>query len=127
MPAVPFASFYLSRSKALMTPETLTVRARYLEAGVAVEALNQMPDDYLGVELEFLYFLTREALTAANAGDQPTMDLRLDQRRRFVFDHFAHWVPLLANALEEATQEAAFRHLAGLIRTLPSALTESRA
>ena len=33
MPAVPFASFHLSRSKALMTSETLAVRARYLEAG----------------------------------------------------------------------------------------------
>ena len=43
MPAVPFASFHLSRSKALMTQDTLLVRGRYLEAGLAVEALNRVP------------------------------------------------------------------------------------
>lgn len=124
MPAVPFASFYLSRSKALMTSETLSVRGSYLEAGVAVEALNRMPDDFLGVELEFLYFLTREALVSADAGDEASADRRLDQRRHFVANHFAQWVPLLADALDEATQEAAFLHLAGLLRALPSALAD---
>ncbi len=122
MPVVPFASFYLSRSKTLMTQETLAVRTCYLEAGVAVEALNRMPDDYLGAELEFLYFLTQEALNAGGRGDRAMVDLRLDQRRRFVENHFARWVPLLADNLEKATVEAGFRGLAASLRALPASL-----
>jgi len=124
VPVVPFASFYLSRSKTLMTQETLSVRGHYLEAGVAVEALNRMPDDYLGVELEFLYFLTREALNAGQADDQATAEMRLDQRRRFVVDHLARWMPLLADRLDEAAAEPALRGLATALRALPAALRD---
>jgi TorA maturation chaperone TorD len=124
MPAVPFGSFHLSRSKALMTQDTLSVRARYLEAGLAVEALNRAPDDYIGIEIEFLWFLTREALLALQAGDMDVVTHRLAQRYAFVEDHFQRWVPLLAGAIAEATQEEFFAGLAAILVALPAALAE---
>lgn len=126
MPAVPFASFHLSRSKALMTQDTLAVRARYLEAGLAVEALNRVPDDHVGIELEFLWFLTREALLALQAGDADLARHRLAQRYAFVDEHFQRWIPLLAGSLSEATQEAFFTGLAATLVALPAALAEPR-
>lgn len=37
IPAMPYASFYLSPSRSLMTDETLDVRRRYLEAGLGIK------------------------------------------------------------------------------------------
>ena len=44
-----------------MTEETLVVRALYLNAGMVVQNLHRVPDDHLGIELEFLYWLTQQA------------------------------------------------------------------
>jgi len=38
-PVIPYASFYLSESKAVMTDVTTEVRKRYLDAGMAVKDL----------------------------------------------------------------------------------------
>jgi TorA maturation chaperone TorD len=126
MPVVPFASFHLSRSKALMTQDTLSVRASYLEAGLAVEALNQEPDDYIGIELEFLWFLTREALLALQAGDIDAAHKRLAQRYAFVDGHFQRWIPFVASSLSDATQEDFFAGLAAILVALPATLAEPR-
>jgi TorA maturation chaperone TorD len=67
-PAVPFASFYLSESHSLMTEETLEVRKQYLEAGLAVKNLYQMPDDHIAIEL-ILYYLTEKVLELSDNGE----------------------------------------------------------
>ncbi|HSR12968.1 MAG TPA: molecular chaperone TorD family protein, partial [Thermodesulfobacteriota bacterium] len=40
-PAIPFASYYLSETRRLMTQETLDVRRRYLEASLAAKDLHR--------------------------------------------------------------------------------------
>ena len=60
-PVAPYGSFYLSPTRSLMTEETLVVRALYLNAGMVVQNLHRVPDDHLGIELEFLYWLTQQA------------------------------------------------------------------
>ena len=119
VPAMPYGSFYLSPSRHLMTEETLAVRQCYLEAGLAVERLNQTPDDHVGVELEFLYFLGQRAAQAAMQGDQAGAAAALNARRSFVADHCGRWMPAFALRMQAATSEpvlvAAARLLAALI------------
>ncbi|MDP1899852.1 MAG: molecular chaperone TorD family protein [Rubrivivax sp.] len=116
IPALPYASFYLSPSRALMTEETLDVRRRYLQAGVAVRELDHTPDDHLGVELEFLHFLSLQALQAAVRDDMTAYDLALERRAEFVREHAARWMPQFAQALSDATQDEVFRAAAALLR-----------
>jgi TorA maturation chaperone TorD len=52
----------------LMSEETLAVRKKYLEAGVGLKDLYQVPDDHIGIELEFLYYLIREAIASMKTG-----------------------------------------------------------
>lgn len=118
VPAMPYGSFYLSPSRHLMTEETLAVRRRYLDAGLAVERLNQIPDDHAGVELEFLYFLTRRAAEAAERGDPAGAAAALDERRAFVADHCARWMPELARRMETATEEPLLVAAARLLAVL---------
>lgn len=111
-PVVPYGSFYLSPTRNLMTEDTLAVRAMYFEAGMAVECLNRVPDDHLGIELEFLYWLTQRAT-------EGTIEERvrwLDLRDRFICDHYSKWVPNFANALERAATEPFFRAVAAILK-----------
>lgn len=118
IPAMPYASFYLSPSRTLMTDETLDVRRRYLEAGVAVRELNRTPDDHLGVELEFLHLLTLQAAQAEARGEEAARDQALAQRESFVREHAERWMPAFADAFAGATQEPAFQAAATLLRAV---------
>ena len=41
---------------------------KYLEAGVGLKNLYQVPDDHIEIELEFLYYLIREAIESMKTG-----------------------------------------------------------
>ena len=110
---VPYASFYLSPTRNLMTEETMGVRAMYLDAGMAVRSLNRIPDDHLGIELEFLYWLTQKV--AEETGEARTR--LLEHRERFLRDHYSKWVPEFAEALERAATEPFFRTIATLLKS----------
>lgn len=112
-PVVPYASFYLSPTRNLMTEETMGVRAMYLDAGMAVQNLNRIPDDHLGIELEFLYWLTQQV--AEETGEARAR--LFEHRERFLRDHYSKWVPEFADALERAATEPFFRTIATLLKS----------
>ncbi len=53
-----------------MTEETIDVRKRYLEAGMAVKELYSIPDDHIGIELEFIYYLTQRIIELFEQGQR---------------------------------------------------------
>lgn len=116
-PALPYASCHLSPSRSLMTDVTLAVRDDYLKAGLAVRRLNRIPDDHLGIELEFLYFLTTAALDAAESGDGETVLGKLAERRDFIESHYSRWAPRFAKLLMRSTEEPFFRGSGLLVKT----------
>jgi TorA maturation chaperone TorD len=116
IPAMPYASFCLSPGRTLMTADTLDVRRRYLEAGVAVRDLGRTPDDHLGIELEFLHFLTLQAALAEARGDEAARHLALAQRKSFIEEHAARWMPAFADAFAAATEEPALGAAALLLQ-----------
>lgn len=113
--AVPYASFYLSETRSLMTDETIEVRKKYLEGGLAVKNLHRVPDDHIGIELEFIYHLTREALAAAKAGRAVDAENLMDFRDKFISGHFLLWAPIFADKLLEAASEDFYRAAARLL------------
>lgn len=116
-PVVPYGSFYLSPTRNLMTEETLAVRAFYLDAGLAVQNLHRVPDDHLGIELEFLYWLTQQTAERADDGDREARSRFLDLRDSFIHDHYSKWVPEFADALDRATSEPFFRAIATVLKS----------
>lgn len=117
VPAMPYASFYLSAARLLMTEETMAVRQLYLDAGVRVAELNATPDDHVGVELEFLYFLTAAAIEAFEVGDEAAMKNSLSQRDRFLNQHWRRWAPVFSQRIVEVTTEPFYRAVGKLLRT----------
>lgn len=104
-PAVPYASFYLSESHLLITDETIDVRKRYLEAGMAVKELYSIPDDHIGIELEFIYYLTQKIIELFEQGQQEEASRLFEIRSDFLKEHMASWVLSFVDKIREFTQE----------------------
>lgn len=114
-PAIPYASFYLSESHSLMTEETIAVRKQYLEAGVALKNLYQMPDDHIAIELDFLYYLTERAVELFENGKNAQAEKLLNLRGDFLKDHFVLWAPAFVHRILESTEEDYFRGAASFL------------
>ena len=115
-PAVPYASFYLSETRSLMTDETIDVRKRYLEAGVAVKELYSTPDDHIGIELEFIYDVTRRIIEALELGERDEASRLFEIRTDFISQHMALWAPLFAEKVLGSTNANFFRGAAGMLK-----------
>jgi putative dimethyl sulfoxide reductase chaperone len=114
-PAVPFASFYLSETHALMTEETLAVRKKYLDAGLALKNLYQIPDDHISIELDFFYYLTARLLELSQNGENTEIERYLKFRHEFFMSHFVLWVPEFARRILESTHEDYFKGAASFL------------
>ena len=117
-PAVPYASFYLSPSRLVMTEETLAVRRQYVDAGVARRSDVRIPDDHLGLELDFVYFLEREIALAQASGDDDTAQTLCGRRADFVRGHMSQWVPRFASDVLGATSHDFVRAAVALLLAL---------
>ena len=108
-PAIPYASFYLSESKTVMTDITTEVRKRYLDAGMAVKDLYSTPDDHIGIELEFISYLTKKIIELYEDGQRSESSRLFEIRNNFINKHMASWVPLFVEKILESTQEDFYR------------------
>ena len=107
--AVPYASFYLSETRQLMTEITIQVRRYYLDAGMAVTGLYRIPDDHIALELEFITFLIDELaknLEKGDAGAASEIGTRLES---FLHEHLTKWVPIFADQVQTNTKSDFYR------------------
>ncbi|BCB96220.1 dehydrogenase [Dissulfurispira thermophila] len=117
-PAVPYASFYLSESHSLMTEETIDVRKRYLEANMAVKNLYSIPDDHIGIELEFIYYLTQKIIELFEQGQREDASRLFEIRSNFLSEHVSQWVPFFSDKVLDSTQEDFYKGAALILRFL---------
>lgn len=110
-PAYPYESVYRSANRLLMQEITGEVRQFYLEQGLILQRLNSIPDDHLGVELEFLLYMSQKML------DQP-MEAITNARvqREFLRKHILSWIDDFVSDIFNNTTEPFFQQLALLLR-----------
>ena len=124
--SVPFASYYLSESRLLNTEETLEVRRKYLESGMAIKELFSVPDDHIGIELEFLCYLTSEIICAREVGDQKRVRALEVARDEFIHGHFLRWAPVFADRLvTDSGGDEFFKGAALLLRDVLATYSEA--
>ena len=114
-PVLLYGSCHLLPTPSVMSEETLAVRDAYSKSGLVVERLNSLPDDHLGVELEFLFALTR---AAADADDEMETMRLLAERSQFIQRHLAAWGSKVADQISKETQDPFFRALGSLFRSV---------
>lgn len=104
-----YESVYRSESGLVMQEETLAVRKKYMEAGLVVHPDRSFPDDHIGAELEFVFYLCQRAAEAKGAEQQEAL-LRMQQK--FLQEHLIQWVTPLCDRLFEEAGSPYFKGLA---------------
>ena len=113
VPVPLYESVYRSETELLMQEETLAVRRKYLEAGLVVNPGKPFPDDHIGAELEFVFYLCQKASQAENASMQ---DSFMKMQYRFFQEHLIAWVSPLCDRLYEETESPYFRGIAKITK-----------
>lgn len=108
--APPWESVYRSKEHLLFGEETLAVREFYLSFGLESKKKNREPDDHLGLELEFMARLCREAAVNIQSGGDTGRFLA--GQGRFLEEHLEQWVPALTADIQRAARTDFFRGLA---------------
>lgn len=116
LPAPPYESVYRSVERVLMQKITIEVRKKYWDAGLEVKNLNREPDDYIGLELEFMYYLNNQAVNALKRKDFTTMLKAVGEQNCFLTEHLNQWVPAFCDDIAANTRQEFFRCLAGFLK-----------
>ena len=112
--AVPlYESVYRSPSGLMMQEETLAVRKKYMEAGLLVHPDRSFPDDHIGAELEFVFYLCQKA---AEAQKMEELFPWLKLQQVFFQDHLNHWVPPLCDRLFQEAGSPYFKGVAKMTK-----------
>ena len=108
-PVPLYESIYRSPSGLLMQEETLAVRRKYMEAGLVVNPKESLPDDHIGTELEFIFYLCQKA---SQAGDGEVREVFLRIQQEFFREHLMLWVSSLGDRLFQEAQSPYFKGVA---------------
>lgn len=111
--APPFESVYLSPRRRLMGEETIKVREKYREMEMKTLEKGNIPDDHIGLELEFMYYLCYKALDSFK-GEVDTKYIRknIEMQNKFISQHLIKWVPLFCKDIRENTNLLFFKEIA---------------
>ena len=113
--SIPYASWYISDSRQLMTDETIEVRQRYLDAGMVVRELHSVPDDHVAIELEFLSYLTSEMIEACTVENSKRIDELKKMRDSFVAGHMQKWIPDFVDSIDKSDAHPFYKGAALLL------------
>ena len=116
LPAPPYESVYRSVERVLMQKITIEVREKYRDAGLEVKNLGHEPDDHIGLELEFMYYLNRKATDGLKREDLPAMLTAVETQNFFLTEHLSQWVPTFCDDIAANACQDFFRCLAGFVK-----------
>lgn len=113
LPIPLYESVYRSQSGLVNQEETAAVRRKYREAGLLIHPDSSFPEDHIGAELEFLFFLCQRAAQAENEADQKSFS-RL--QREFLQDHLSVWIAPFCDRLFSASRSSYYRGVAKMTK-----------
>jgi TorA maturation chaperone TorD len=113
LPIPLYESVYRSASGLVKQEETDAVRDKYLEAGLLIHPESSFPEDHIGAEIEFLYFLADKAAAAEEKEAQNTLFLF---QQEFLRDHLSRWVGLFCDRLFSSARSPFFRGAAKITK-----------
>lgn len=116
--ALPYESPWLDQDHLMFQEPTLKVREMYHQFGVQASRENRFPDDHIGLELEFMAYLSQNYLAHPSTQVEdslPTAQEWLSAQKQFLEEHLLLWVPDLTSRQIENASTAFYRGLAYLL------------
>lgn len=102
--AEPYESIFTSEDGLLMQDARDNAVRIYRENGVGVDPQLHMPEDHLGLELEFMASMAEKTKTALEADDSAEIARCIEVQRTFIADHLLNWLPALTEKVDEFAQ-----------------------
>lgn len=93
--AYPYESVYTSPEHLIMQEARDQVLALYRAKGLAIEESATDPEDHLAFELEFMAYMVRESIAAAESENSDALRASLEEQAAFLSGHLLNWVPAL--------------------------------
>lgn len=115
MLAPPWESVYRNEDHLLFDQHTLQVREFYARHGMEFVKLNQVPEDSIAIELEFMKVLTERLLRALETADSTAERLLLQEQQQFLQQHLLVWSPKFITLTQKGAETAFYHGLAGVL------------
>ena len=96
-PPPPYESGYRNGEQTLMSRWAVAVHRKYSSAGAGIPAGCKEPPDFIGLELDFMRFLTEKEAKSWRRGDRDIASGYLDLECEFLEEHITKWVPQFCN------------------------------
>jgi TorA maturation chaperone TorD len=110
MPAAPpWASFYRTEERLMVSSHTLQVRALYDRFGLVSERKEQEPEDHVGLEFEFMAFLCDRYRECVGKGAHREAAATLTAQKGFLDDHLLPWIPKFCEKVARSAWTEFFR------------------
>jgi len=112
-PPPPYEFVYAGYKEAEAIKENKQVRQAYAAAGVKVLEEVKLSPDYIGVELDFMRYVTQAEAQAWSEGCFEKAHEMLQKQHAFLQDHIVSWMP---KYLEEMFKEARLDFYRGIAK-----------
>lgn len=90
--AFPYESIYASRQRLMMQEAGSDVAALYRAKGLKPrDDMFKVPEDHIGLELDFMAMLCEEACEAVTLPDEERLAALIDEQRDFLKLHLTNW------------------------------------
>jgi len=102
--AYPYESVYTSTERLIMQDARDQVLTMYRHFGLDKDENLNMPEDQLGLELEFMAYLCNECKQALNEENYSKAEKFIDAQVTFLKEHLLNWVPALCNDIDKCAE-----------------------
>lgn len=107
-PAPPYESVFFSEERLVMQEQTVRVRQIYRSENLMAVSQGEIPDDFIGTELEFAAYLLERAKEEISAGRASEGFEYLNRCRTFMEEHPKRWLPAFAEAVRQNANHPVF-------------------
>lgn len=111
----PFEIEYGESNEQLQKPHELSdIAAFYRASGIKQSAKSNDREDFIAVELEFMYFIYYKQSYAKENNDLKLVESCIDLKSKFLKDHLARWIPAFSNTIKQNADDSFYGVLAKL-------------
>ena len=113
LPIPLYESIYRSESGLVMQEQTSAVRQKFVQAGLLIHPDSSFPEDHIGAELEFIFYLCQKAVQADQDEARTSF---LDLQKEFLREHLSLWIVPFCDRLFSAARSSYFKGVAKMTK-----------
>ena len=99
--AYPYESVYTSPKRLIMQEARDQVMAAYRAKGLTKVETQDVPEDHIALELEFMAYLCHDTQQAIDRDDWEAVSVYIEEQLDFLTKHLLNWVPAFCVDIEK--------------------------